>query len=114
MQIYGRYPFDTKDKDYARKFYNADYPLPKEVPASPACIDLIKKLLVSKPENRIGIDQIMKHPWFLIDLPAGALEMNNHYLGKAPHFTEEVAFKNTLHSVGITTFCCSVPRFCCV
>ena len=99
LQIYGRYPFDVKEKDYAKKFYNAEYPLPKEVPASPQCIDLLKKLLISKPDQRLGIDGIMKHPWFLMELPEGALEMNKHYLAKAPKYTEEVSRKRHAQAV---------------
>ena len=50
-QIYGRYPFDSKERDYARKFHNAEYPLPPEVPASDSCKDLLKRLLRCQPRG---------------------------------------------------------------
>lgn len=90
LQIYGRYPFDSKGKDYARKFHAAEYDLPPEVPASAAVIDLIGKLLVADPTRRASMDDILSHPWFQQALPTGALQMNDYYLAKAPRVSEEV------------------------
>ena len=90
VQIYGRYPFDSKERDYARKFHNAEYTLPPEVPASELCKDLLQRLLVADPERRISMEDIMAHAWFQETLPTGALLMNEHYLQRAPRFTEEV------------------------
>jgi renal tumor antigen len=32
--------------------------------ASPECQDLIQKLLVYNPDNRITASQALKHPWY--------------------------------------------------
>ena len=92
MQIYGRYPFDVKDKLYAHKFQHAIYSLPPEVPASDACKDLLMRLLVADPNKRISLQGILGHPWFLETLPTGALSMNDHYLSKTPNLSLEVDF----------------------
>jgi serine/threonine protein kinase len=89
-QIYGRYPFDVKDKQYPQKFQHAIYLLPPEIPASDACKDLLARLLVADPVKRISLQNILSHPWFLETLPPGALNMNDHYLQKTTNLTEEV------------------------
>lgn len=90
LQIYGRYPFDVKDKLYAHKFQHAIYSLPAEVPASDACKDLLTRLLVADPSQRISLEGILGHPWFLDALPTGALAMNDHYLSKTPNLSDRV------------------------
>jgi len=90
VQIYGRYPFDVKDKQYPQKFQHAIYLLPPEIPASDACKDLLTRLLVADPDKRISLGNILSHPWFLETLPSGALTMNDHYLQKTPNLTRDV------------------------
>ena len=103
VQIYGRYPFDSKERDYARKFHNAEYTLPPEVPASDVCKDLLQRLLVADPERRISMEAIMAHAWFQETLPTGALLMNEHYLQRAPRVTEEVRVPSA-HSLSADPF----------
>ena len=43
---------------------------------SVACRDLLKGMLTAEPTQRISIQGIMSHPWFLKDLPLGTLQMN--------------------------------------
>lgn len=40
---------------------------------SRSCIDLISKLLIKKPEQRITLEQMLQHPWFskMYDREAG-------------------------------------------
>ncbi len=47
------------------------------VQVSEECKDLLKKVLMADPAQRLTIQGIMQHPWFLQDLPAGALEVNS-------------------------------------
>ena len=44
---------------------------------SEECKDLLKKVLMADPAQRLTIQGIMQHDWFLQDLPAGALEVNS-------------------------------------
>ncbi|GIL50341.1 hypothetical protein Vafri_6574 [Volvox africanus] len=40
------------------------------------CIDMLRGMLEPEPEKRLTIEKIMEHPWFNIELPAEAREMN--------------------------------------
>ncbi len=91
--LFGRYPFDAQDRDYARKIVNADYEVPVDVPVNPECVDLLLRILVADPAERLSIEDIKMHPWFLRDLPRGALDMNDFYL-QAPPFLEQVRLQS--------------------
>ena len=56
-----------------------------EVPpgASPHCLDLLRRIMTVDCDKRITIPEIMRHPWFLEDLPLG-LEEANASLLEAP------------------------------
>ena len=49
------------------RIVNAQYP--RLVHASDTARDLLSRLLVAKPGDRLGVCEIMSHPWFLQDLP---------------------------------------------
>jgi serine/threonine-protein kinase SRK2 len=51
----------------------ADYSSP---PASPECLELLRAMLTPNPAERITLDGIMQHPWFVKDLPPGFHRMN--------------------------------------
>lgn len=40
-------------------------------------------MLRPRPDERVGLDDICRHPWFLKDLPPGALAMNDWYMEHA-------------------------------
>lgn len=44
---------------------------------SEECKDLLRGLLTADPAKRLTVAQVQAHPWFLQDLPAGALEVNS-------------------------------------
>jgi serine/threonine-protein kinase SRK2 len=48
--------------------------------ASKECLDLLRKMLTADASKRINVKEIMRHPWFLKDLPAGLEEMNDQLL----------------------------------
>ena len=87
--LFGRYPFHAQERDYARRIVDAAYVIPADVPVSPGCIDLVRRILVADPAKRLSMDGIKRHPWFLKGLPPGALDMNDFYL-QAPPFLEQV------------------------
>lgn len=47
---------------------------------SPSVLDLLSTLLQPDPERRATIDQVLRHPWYLQDLPPGSMELNVHLL----------------------------------
>jgi hypothetical protein len=51
-----------------------------QVHLSAECLHLISRMIVPDPQSRMALEQIMVHPWFLQDLPAGTLGMNTAYL----------------------------------
>ena len=46
---------------------------------SEGCRDLLRRLLVAKPSERLSMEEIKQHPWFQKQLPDGALKMNAWY-----------------------------------
>ena len=105
--LFGRYPFNAKDRDYARKIVNAEYPIPPDVPVSYECVSLVRRILVADPSQRLSIEDIKLHPWFLRDLPNGALHMNDFYL-QAPPFLEQVWFSPPLMIVSWPSSPCTL------
>ncbi|KAK9809250.1 hypothetical protein WJX72_012085 [[Myrmecia] bisecta] len=89
--LYGRYPFNAKERDYARKIVTAAYVLPQDVEVSDLCKDLMTRVLVADPDKRLSMEEIRAHPWFLHQLPEGALEMNSWYMQKPPYLEQYMA-----------------------
>ena len=52
-------------------------------------ISQVRRILVADPAERLSMEEIKAHPWFLRGLPRGALDMNDFYL-QAPPFLEQV------------------------
>ena len=55
-----------------------EYDFPAHIKVSKECRDLLSKILVDKPEKRITIPEIQRHPWYQEDLPPGVIEMNDN------------------------------------
>ncbi|KAK9813840.1 hypothetical protein WJX73_001401 [Symbiochloris irregularis] len=106
--LYGRYPFNSNDPDYPRLVVNAQYNLPDDIQVSMSCKNLLKDLLVPDPHRRITMEGIKAHPWFLFELPDGALLMNDFYMRTVPNSIEQIAVQisdivdQALHPAGNT------------
>jgi serine/threonine-protein kinase SRK2 len=48
------------------------YPLPSHVITSLECTDFLRKLLKPDPKQRLTLEGILTHPWFLKKLPPHA------------------------------------------
>lgn len=48
--------------------------MPADVELSPNCWDLLKGILLVDPTRRISMRELMAHPWFRQNLPAGERE----------------------------------------
>jgi serine/threonine-protein kinase SRK2 len=88
--LFGRYPFNARERDYVKKIVEAKFVLPSDVPVSEECKNLLNGMLRADPKQRLPMDSIKAHPWFIQELPGGALEMNNFYL-QAPQFLDMVS-----------------------
>ena len=54
-----------------------EYSIPHNGKVSPQLRDLLSKMLVDDPGQRISMAGIMHHPWYLTDLPEGVIDMND-------------------------------------
>jgi len=62
--LVGKPPFETESHDETYKLISSvKYDFPSYVPAGAR--DLISKLLKKKPEDRLALTEVLKHPWIL-------------------------------------------------
>ncbi|EGR52792.1 uncharacterized protein TRIREDRAFT_53402 [Trichoderma reesei QM6a] len=61
--LVGEAPFEDTPVMTQRRIARADMQIPKFV--SPEAADLISRLLVLDPENRIPLDEVQRHPWII-------------------------------------------------
>jgi serine/threonine protein kinase len=54
-----------------RPVCSAEYSFPKGAVLSPGFIDLLSKILVPNFQERISLNEIFEHPWFIKELPEG-------------------------------------------
>ena len=52
----------------------------QSVPVSGDCLNILTRMLVASPAERLSMDLIKQHPWFKAGLPPGALDMNEFLL----------------------------------
>eukprot|EP00884_Botryococcus_braunii_P011516 jgi/Botrbrau1/20365/Bobra.0006s0030.1 len=92
----GSYPFGRpqdselqpgqKISTMLQRILKVDYAFPANVPLSAECKDLVSRLLVANPANRITLPEILRHPWYLLDLPPGVAEMNDELLAASEEY----------------------------
>jgi len=62
--LYGKPPFETTDiKLTYKKIKENEYTFPDNIPISENAKDLIRKILVTNPEKRLTLDEILQHPF---------------------------------------------------
>ena len=62
LMVVGTHPWNVHNINLMMKdIVTCNYKVPKEV--SPDCKDLIEKILVYEPTQRLSVEQILKHPW---------------------------------------------------
>jgi len=67
--LVGKPPFEAEDNNATyRKITRGELNFPSHV--SNGARDLIRKLLVKLPDNRMPLEQVLKHPWILEYAPA--------------------------------------------
>jgi len=74
VMLVGAYPFeDPSDPRNFRKtiqrIMGVKYSFPANLPLSRECHDLMARIFVANPAQRISIQKIKEHPWFLRNLP---------------------------------------------
>lgn len=72
LMLVGGYPFeDTAGQPHTavRKIVSGQYTVPRDVPLSESCLDLIRRIFTVNPLQRITIAEIKQHPWFVRRMP---------------------------------------------
>jgi serine/threonine protein kinase len=64
----GRYPFNNY-KVCRAEHSKVDWKVPDGVELSPECLDLLDRMLVRDPAQRLTMEGVLGHPWFLNNLP---------------------------------------------
>ena len=87
VMLYARYPFERpEDREFKgmdrtnrvlMRALKVDYAFPDAPHVSPECKDLIRRMLVADPAQRLPLAGVQAHPWFQDGLPAGSLEYND-------------------------------------
>ncbi|GIL56451.1 hypothetical protein Vafri_11818 [Volvox africanus] len=92
IMLYGTYPFEHwKDDDpgvsesekmrrMLDRMLNESYRLNTDVPVSAEGVDMLRALLKPRPEERLRLGDILRHPWFQKNLPPLAMDMQKWYL----------------------------------
>ena len=73
-------------------------PLGRWLQVSDECKDLLMRLLVANAEQRMPMEEIKLHPWFLHGLPSGALAMNEWYLKEQNGMQEVIRSSAAVHA----------------
>nr|AAW49219.1 protein kinase 1 [Aegilops tauschii] len=81
VMLVGAYPFEDPDepKNFRKtitRILSVQYSVPDYVRISMECRHLLSRIFVANPEQRITIQEIKNHPWFLKNLP---IEMTDEY-----------------------------------
>ena len=74
VMLVGIYPFDDPRKPgnmptIMRNIQSARYAWPRNLSISPACKDLVKRMPMPDASERIKMEQLVQHKWFLKNLP---------------------------------------------
>lgn len=83
--VFCTYPFERagepshlRHNETLKRMLRCDYSIPDRPNVSEECKDLIRRLIVREPRERASIADVLRHPFFLRNLPHGALDLNNH------------------------------------
>ncbi|GAX72675.1 hypothetical protein CEUSTIGMA_g131.t1 [Chlamydomonas eustigma] len=85
IMLFGHYPFDDPLRTTApqrlndammQRIVNMQWAIPSSPPVSAESCDLLRRLLVFQPSERLSMADIQLHPWFTVNLPPNAVEMN--------------------------------------
>ncbi|KIZ02869.1 hypothetical protein MNEG_5087 [Monoraphidium neglectum] len=76
----GRVPPAQEILRILERMLTQDHAFPADLALSEGCRDLICRMLAPDPRARIRVPEVLAHPWFQINLPPEAIEMNERYL----------------------------------
>ncbi|KAK9812520.1 hypothetical protein WJX73_005534 [Symbiochloris irregularis] len=62
---------------------NLDFSIPRQLEVSAQGQDLLRRILVRVPTERLTLQEVMRHPWFCTDLPDGVATLNARLVAQA-------------------------------
>ncbi|XP_076956170.1 serine/threonine-protein kinase SRK2I-like [Bidens hawaiensis] len=79
VMLVGGYPFEdpNEPKDFRKTIHrivHVQYSIPENIQISPECRHLISRIFVADPAQRITMEEIEKHKWFLKNHPANLMD----------------------------------------
>ncbi|KAF5766257.1 putative protein kinase CAMK-OST1L family [Helianthus annuus] len=79
IMLIGGYPFEdpNEPKDFRKTIHrilHVQYSIPENIQISPECRHLISRIFVADPAQRITMDEIKRHDWFLKNHPANLMD----------------------------------------
>ncbi|KAG6558235.1 hypothetical protein Mapa_000418 [Marchantia paleacea] len=82
VMLVGAYPFEDPEdrKNFVktiRRIMSVSYSIPEYVQISSECKHLLTRIFVTNPAERITMEEIQAHPWFLRNLPADIEDGSN-------------------------------------
>ncbi|KAK9840946.1 hypothetical protein WJX81_001908 [Elliptochloris bilobata] len=91
--LFCEYPFERpSDAGDPQRFQKVlerilavDFRFPASIPVSADCKNLLLRILVADPAKRASIEEIQQNPWYVRDLPAGVIRMNDECLKLRDH-----------------------------
>eukprot|EP01025_Chloroclados_australasicus_P017921 TRINITY_DN1920_c0_g1_i4.p2 TRINITY_DN1920_c0_g1~~TRINITY_DN1920_c0_g1_i4.p2 ORF type:complete len:401 (-),score=37.36 TRINITY_DN1920_c0_g1_i4:292-1338(-) len=70
------------------RIVKVDFFVPSDLNFSPDVQSLLAGMLTADLDKRLTIDQIVKHPWFVVGLPSGVFEWNQKLVAKRPQLEQ--------------------------
>ncbi|KAK9810565.1 hypothetical protein WJX73_001103 [Symbiochloris irregularis] len=88
VMLFCKYPFERKEDErdpqrfqkVLQRIARVEYEFPARTPVSDQCKDLLRRILVADPAQRLQIPQLQQHPWYKQDLPPGLESFNDQCL----------------------------------
>lgn len=101
--VTGIYPFERVEDSKKRssvqqvlgRIARVEYSIPDNL--SPELTGLLSRMLLKDPSERILLSDIIKHPWFLKDMPGGFLDINSNRGLPSPPSQDEAEFNAVVH-----------------
>eukprot|EP00879_Flechtneria_rotunda_P001597 GHRR01001757.1.p1 GENE.GHRR01001757.1~~GHRR01001757.1.p1 ORF type:complete len:342 (+),score=105.96 GHRR01001757.1:147-1172(+) len=89
VMLVGAYPFEdhTDPRNFSKtikRILAVKYTIPPQLRISPECQDLLSRIFVANPTQRITLTDIKRHPWFLKNLPAELANPSMHMPAAQP------------------------------
>ncbi|GER30845.1 protein kinase superfamily protein [Striga asiatica] len=87
VMLVGAYPFEdpAEPKDFRKTIHrilSVQYSIPDNINVSEECWHLISRIFVADPAQRITMNEIRNHVWFLKNLPADLMEESSSFTNR--------------------------------